>query len=221
MLDKFTSLFAPLACVRCGKEGAATCASCLKDIVITKNPSCYMCNRLTDSWKVCPSCRYRTKLRGAIIASHYEGHIKELILMLKYQRTYSVAGLLAKIINNQIDTAASFNLITSVPAASKHARSRGYNQAELIAKALAKYTGINYRETLARLGQSRQVGTERNKRIKQMRGSMYAGRQKHINGARILLVDDVITTGATVTEAARVLKQAGAKYIWAAAAAKH
>lgn len=221
MWDKIIGLAAPLACIRCGVEGLAVCKNCQTKIISLKRSSCYLCNRITRDWRSCSTCRHKTRVRGAIIASHYEGFIKQLILNLKYQRTRAAADCLAGILDGHISRFLKFDLVTSVPITTNRARQRGYNQAELIAKPLAKRLGTPYLQTLSRLGQTRQVGTERKARLQQMAHTMYVYKPQKVKGMGILLIDDVITTGATITEAARALKAAGAKYIWAAAVAKH
>ena len=114
-----------------------------------------------------------------------------------------------------------FDFITAAPPSSQRLRQRGYNQAQLIAKAIGKRSRLMYLPTMSRLGNSRQVGTNRRQRIAQMQGRMYVTKPKLVAGARVLVVDDVVTTGATVSEAARALKAAGAKSVWGLALAKH
>jgi ComF family protein len=114
------------------------------------------------------------------------------------------------------ETLPSFDksvFIVHVPTATARIRQRGYDQAELIAKNLARTRKLKYSPVLARLGQTRQVGAKRSSRLKQMQNAFYARKPQLIKGSHIILVDDVTTTGATLEAAARVLKLAGAKTV--------
>ena len=219
-IDKLIGVIAPFECLSCRRQGEIVCISCLPKIASSKRSSCFLCNRLTANWRVCASCRRKSQLRGVFVASHYQGKVKTLIRRLKYQRTVSAAGVLAKLLAKEIAHPGQFNLITWVPASSNRYRLRGYNPAKLIARGLSAELGIPHAETLYKLGQTRQVGTDRRLRLSQLRGQMYTVRPSLIKGAKILLVDDVVTTGATLNECGRVLKNSGARFIWGAAVAK-
>lgn len=154
------------------------------------------------------------------MASHYENHVKKLVGLLKYHRAQNAASVLAKVLAPMIN-AADFDYVIAVPGATKRLRQRGYNPAYLIAKNLAMELGLPYLNNLRRLGQKRQVGTDRRRRIEQIKNQIYLVRPQIIKNNRILLVDDVVTTGATISECGRILKVAGAKSVWGAAVAKH
>ncbi|MGH7240849.1 MAG: ComF family protein [Candidatus Saccharimonadales bacterium] len=104
-------------------------------------------------------------------------------------------------------------VIVPVPTATSRMRQRGYDQATLIAKHLAQQTGGTYAPALRRSGQHHQVGSNRTQRIQQLRGAYRVASTGAITNKHILLVDDVLTTGATLEAAARVLKAAGAKRV--------
>jgi ComF family protein len=153
-----------------------------------------------------------------VVGSHYEGVIKELIGLLKYERARPSAAILANIITPLLHN-TNFDSITSVPVATTHYRERGYNQAELIAKKVALKQSLPYSAMLARISNVQQVGSRRTDRLKQVQGVFVS--RKSLAGQRVLIVDDVLTTGATLNECARVLRAAGAKAVWGAVAAKH
>lgn len=221
IIDKVIGIIAPFECLNCGQQGKIVCATCSAKIASSKRSSCFLCNRLTANWRVCASCRHKSKLRGVFVASHYRGQVKTLIGRLKYQRTVGAAGVLAQLLAKEIAKPDQFDLITWVPASSSRYRLRGYNPARLIARSLSKELDIPYAETLYKTGQTSQVGTDRRLRLSQLSGQIYTRRSTLIKHAKILLIDDVVTTGATLNECGRALKTAGAKYIWGAAVAKH
>lgn len=220
LVDTLVGVFAPYNCLVCGREGALVCKHCLPVLASTKRSSCFLCNKLTKGWQTCPTCRRHTSMRGVYIGSHYESQVKQLLRMLKYERAVASATVLARMLAPTIE-AQKFSLVTAIPSTSGRYRQRGYNQAALIAHRLARNCKLPYAECLARLGQSRQVGTDRKTRLTQAEGTMYCKKLSRVYGKQILVVDDVVTTGATMKEAARALKLAGAKACWGAAIAKH
>lgn len=218
--ETLVNLIAPQTCVLCGWEGSWLCESCAGRAVIVKQPSCYRCNRLSPAGQTCPGCKPSTDLSGVTVAAYYDGAIKDLIHGLKYERAKAVATVLADLIGSHL-AELKFDLVTAVPADPARRRARGYNQAELIAKALSNVAGVPYVDVLLRVKPVHQIGAERDRRLEQIKGAFSFQRELFIKGARVLVVDDVVTTGATLAECARVLKKAGAERVWGAAAAKH
>jgi ComF family protein len=219
-LDGLVGLVAPFECLACGREGKLLCASCRARRLKPKRSTCFLCNALTQNYQTCATCRRKTRASGVVAAIHYEGIVKQLIGRLKYHRAAAAAGELTEILWPRLK-AGRYTMVTAVPATPKRFRLRGYNQSRLIARALAQRLGLPYRELLYRSGSSRQVGTSRRQRLTQMQGAMRPAAGYRISGHQILVVDDVVTTGATISEAARALKQAGARSVWGAAVAKH
>lgn len=220
MFDKIIAQFAPHNCIVCGLEGSAVCELCIDVVSEPKISSCHLCNALTPDFKTCDTCRRKTKLTQAYIASYYGGYVKQLLWMLKYQRSRETVQPLAYLIDSALPR-LDVDLITWVPSSTTRYRMRGYNPAELLARQLARSRDLQYCSTLGRIGQSRQVGTSREERKHQLRGSLYPLSGAVIAGKKILIVDDVITTGATLGECAAVLKNAGASNAISVVVAKH
>jgi ComF family protein len=103
-------------------------------------------------------------------------------------------------------------LLVPVPTATQRARQRGYDQADLLARELSEILGLPHQYLLSRLGQARQVGTGRKQRAAQLAKAFRVKGRVPIN-SHIMLVDDVVTTGATLEAAATILKKAGAKRV--------
>lgn len=101
-------------------------------------------------------------------------------------------------------------VLVPVPTATGRVRQRGYDQALLLTKELSRHTGLPYRKLLTRRGQAHQVGADRTTRKQQLAGAYAA---KSAKGLRVVLIDDVMTTGATLEAAASVLQKAGASQI--------
>lgn len=215
-------LVAPHVCFVCGRTGELACAGCLESAVTRKAATCYRCNRLSPEFKTCHKCRPHSRLRRVIVASQYEGVVKQLIHMLKYENGVDAAPLLAELIGRRLSPLSSqYDVIVPVPIQPRKYRQRGYNQAELLARSLSKRLGLIVVRVLYRRGSVSQVGANRTTRLTQLEGKVYLHKSQVIAGKRILLVDDVVTTGGTLNECAKVLKAGGAKSVDAAVVAKH
>jgi ComF family protein len=145
----------------------------------------------------------------------YNGLSKELIHRLKFERASAAADDIAGLLMQKIEFPQDV-VISYVPTAPARVRTRGYDQAQLIAKAVARRTGLPCVPLLARSSKERQVGKDRATRQQQMKHAFYAPRPQRVAGRRIMLIDDVFTTGSTCQAAAQTLTQAGAEHVEAA-----
>jgi ComF family protein len=109
-----------------------------------------------------------------------------------------------------LKTPVDDTLVVPVPTATGRVRRRGYDQARLLARDLSRRTGLPRIDCLARSGQTHQVGAGRERRLEQLRQAFRVRRAGAVCGRRILLVDDVVTTGASLESSARALLAAGA-----------
>lgn len=211
--DHLISYIAPHECLACGVEGALLCTDCLPllpDIV----PQCYRCHRTDNSSKTCQTCSSHAPLKKVWIRTPYEGFAEQLVKDLKFNRAFQAAGTIADAIYEQFAHQFSENtVLVPVPTATSRIRQRGYDQSVLIARALAKKTNLPCSQVLVRHGQQRQTGNSRTKRVLQLEG-VFSIRQRFLkNTDEIMLVDDVLTTGATVASAAKALRQSGVKKV--------
>ena len=140
----------------------------------------------------------------------YDGAWQEVVHKFKYNNRTDLAGQLGEMLSRRIDY--EYDLITAVPLHPKRLRERGYNQSALLAKVVAKKTGFKFNLGIfKRVKHSApQVGLAKEERMENIRGAFEPCGSWKAKDADILLIDDVITTGATVNECAKVLKKAGA-----------
>lgn len=141
----------------------------------------------------------------------------------KYEGVHSLSDDLAPFLFNLIGREKIFfDVVSFVPITKKREGWRGYNQAEILAKAIAEYFGKPLAPTLKKIKETKtQVGLPKKKREQNLKGVFkLAANKPGVEGKRVLLVDDVVTTGTTLNECARVLKSAGARSIWAITVAK-
>jgi len=178
-------------------------------------PRCYKCQKVTDDFKTCSTCRRRSPLFAAWAATYYTGPAKEVVHRLKFGRASAAANSIAEAMLPRLPRGHQY-LVTHLPTATSRVRMRGYDQAGLIAKHIAGRLELPYDSLLTREGQSRQVGQKRSSRQGQMAGAFVPNKVGRIQGKHILLIDDVLTTGATLEAAGLVLREAGAARVSAA-----
>ena len=181
-----------------------------------------------DDVQVCSNCREtRPSFEKACAYGSYDGELRELIHLLKYEQVEPAAKVLGGMLANAI---AKLNvpapiLMVPVPLHGSKRRQRRFNQAELIARAALKRSAvrslklevdclIRTRATVS------QIGLTRPQRAENIRGAFRVEHRERITGQGILLVDDVLTTGTTASECARVLRKAGAVKVWVATVAR-
>jgi ComF family protein len=142
----------------------------------------------------------------------YEGTLRKLIHLFKYSGMRGLAVPLAGLLADALPRDRQFDAVTAVPLHWRRRWQRGFNQSELLGKAVARRRGIPALKLLRRAAATRaQAGLSNSQRRENVAGAFVARRR--VAGMRILLVDDVMTTGATAGACARALKKAGARSV--------
>ncbi len=214
----------PKRCVGCGRVGRYFCARCRKSLTEIRQVDaiCPVCEKSAIDGATHPRCRGRYTLDGLTSFFHYEGVAKKAIQAIKYRFVSDLAKEFVEYIPE-----TSYNIIRSVVRGEKccvvpialHAsrlRYRGFNQAELLGMMVAHKLGVSMRAHVlvrARHTVPQVEMKDRQKRLKNME-RVFMVKKTIGPGSRILLFDDVFTTGATLRSAASVLKRAGAAYVW-------
>lgn len=207
---------APHNCLVCEREGGLLCAWCQPDACLPLPDRCFRCQKISHGSRVCTNCRRICQLGYVWVATSYEGAAKELLHKFKFERAKSGAQIIANYLDERLPYLKPATLVSFVPTSPQRARLRGYDQAELIGQEFARRRGLTCLRLLARVGRQRQVGANRQLRLSQLEHSFMALNPSRIKEAKILLIDDVVTTGGTLSAAAKVFKQAGAKSVDAA-----
>lgn len=218
----------PKFCLGCGKEGSYLCQDCLSLIGISEHQYCPFCNppKITSDGKTCLSCRKSKHLTGLYSATSYqEPLVKKMIHLLKYQpfakelskplSSLIIAHL--KLLGKDKNYFNQFVLIP-VPLHKKQIKKRGFNQSEEIAKEISLYLNIPIiSNALSRTKQTAsQTKLNKEERKKNVKGAfkINPATRNLIKNKNILVVDDVFTTGSTIEECAKVLRQAGTNEVW-------
>jgi ComF family protein len=206
-------LLFPPRCVSCHRAGGSLCARCMDSIQPILPPYCQRCGHpLICQAEPCFHCRLHPLHLSQIRAvAFHEGALREAVLALKYNHRRDVAAPLADLLQQHIkQNPLEFELITAVPLHRERERERGYNQAELLAKELAPRAGVPYVTGLKRTRPTQdQIGLSLAARHENVRGAFEADAERFRN-RRVLLVDDVCTTGATLDACGLALHSCGA-----------
>ncbi len=181
-----------------------------------------------DEIHTCAACREaRPRFQKACAYGSYDGELRELIHLLKYEQVTPAANLLGEMLAVAIEKLEIPHpvLMVSVPLHFSKRRRRGFNQAELIARAALKRLAVSGIELAADLLVRQritvsQIGLTRPQRAENIREAFRVEHPEKIAGRCVLLVDDVLTTGTTASECARVLGKAGAEKVWVATVAR-
>jgi ComF family protein len=234
----FAALF-PSDCRLCGSpllniSRLPVCLDCLSAMQPISAGTCEICGEgmagfaRADEIQACGNCREaRPSFEKACAYGSYEGVLRELIHLLKYEQVEPAAnvlgGMLAEAIGKQ--KISEPVLMIPVPLHVSKRRQRRFNQAELIERAALKHAvGSGAKLETKCLVRTRatvsQIGLTRPQRAENIRGAFRVENRDRIAGRSILLVDDVLTTGTTASECARVLRKAGAEKVWVATVAR-
>ncbi len=155
-----------------------------------------------------------TEFDAAYSFGAYEGKLRDIIHLLKYQRIEPLAKPLANLLIKALPLDQRFDCVVPMPLHWLRKMLRGFNQAEVIARPVADYMSIPLVKALRRRSyRPPQVGLTNAQRRENVRGIFVVRNQNQIDGKRVLLVDDVFTTGATASACSAALKRAGAKHV--------
>lgn len=211
-LKALADLFYPQRCVGCGARASdLLCAGCYEALPRIGPPVCRRCGTPTAfDTPVCEDCKGRDLLFDAARAPlRYEGVGEKIVHSLKYRGYLAVAPrLAAPLMIGAARGAGRFDAVVPVPLHRSRMAKRGFNQAAVLAREVAGGLGARFEENLRAIRGTRdQVELSAAERRVNVRGAFRA--QSRMRG-RVLLVDDVQTTGATLSECAGVLREAGA-----------
>ncbi len=215
-IEKIVAIVAPHRCLGCGSEDNILCTVCQLSHIISINSFCILCSKPSAGWQLCPVCQQQSGLQCVWVGGAYQGLLEKMIKKYKFERARAAHEPLARILA-AILPPGDWQLVP-VPTAPVRVRQRGYDQVLLIARTLSRLTGMPLSPLLRRTHDSRQVGANRATRLAQSQNAFYVARTP-LTQRPILLIDDVCTTGATLSAAAKVLHQAGAIEVDAAVCA--
>ncbi|MGB0992596.1 MAG: ComF family protein [Akkermansiaceae bacterium] len=224
--DTILDLIFPAMCQLCEKKlhgGTHLCESCCAKLHYVEPPFCQQCGECfegdIDGDFICPNCHdLKFDFEFARAALHSDGGARKLVHDLKYQKQLYLSRDIAALANGALtdprfaDFLGDSGVIVPIPLHWKRERKRGFNQAEEIAVSLVKDARLPMIKALRRTRNTEtQTRLSRAKRLKNLRGAFEVPAKllPKIKGSRVILVDDVFTTGSTAHECARVLRKNG------------
>lgn len=222
-----------LYCISCGKaidwsRPYSLCDDCMKEIRWTGGRLCRKCGKMlspSNPGSICFNCRStKHSFDQGYSCSEYEVHDRTLVYPLKYDNKPGIARVIGEIMADRMlseftkeELADKYDLLVPIPISDERKELRGYNQAALIAEFFAEKTGLVYNgEILTRERETaRMKGLTPTERKLNLDGcfGLKAGMRELVNGTSCLVIDDIVTTGATIDEAALTLKKNGARNV--------
>ncbi len=206
---------APYACMICSRSGEILCEACRQTNFDAPESRCYICNKLTNQNQLCASHKAVSRLRRVWWLANYEEPLKSLIWRLKFHRARDFGRTFGRLLDEQLPYLTPETVVVPISTASSRVRRRGFDQAYVIARSFAASRGLILCQALLRQSQADQVGLRRAERMKNMRSAFKLSDQARskIKNQNVILIDDVLTTGATLEAAAAILREAGAKHV--------
>lgn len=230
--DYLLELIFPVKCAACGKETGSKkknkliCTDCLKTLTPSLDFFCPRCEAKTIDGGLCVSCYLmNSQAKPSLDRLYYPFSyrklpIQKIIKAFKYRFIKKLEIPLGRLMANyleKIKKQMDFNsfIIIPVPLHRRKYNERGYNQSELIAVEISKYLNLGLmKDGLIKEKKTKdQASLKNEQRTKNIKGVFKCAEPEQTKGKKILLIDDVYTTGTTMTECARVLKEAGAKEV--------
>ncbi|MEO8727411.1 MAG: ComF family protein [Acidobacteriaceae bacterium] len=244
--EALLTTFFPAPCRLCGVgltnfSRLPVCQPCLDSIMPAVGAMCEICGERLAGEFLPPRCemcrRHRLPFRKAVACAAYDGEVRALLHLFKYQGVKSAAHPLGKLLAIAIaklgrelaDGGEAPILVAPVPLHGAKQRARGFNQSELITRSALRqlrqiWDGpplLYSPRLLMRVRRTEaQMGLSRHQRRSNLRNAFRLRRPEGAGRRRVLLVDDILTTGSTLAECARTLNRAGAEGVWAATIAR-
>lgn len=220
--SSLVDLVFPPVCQVCGQRSCiALCAACLQEVQFLEPPWCPRCGRpfppLATGEGECADCRNHRRAFDLVrCVGPYEDPLRECVTALKYRGRIRLAEDLGRLLARRLEATlteadvATPDCVVPVPLHWRRRWRRGYNQSLLLGRELARaFGGLELAPVLVRRRHTRpQTKLDRRARLANLRGAFSLRRHAKVAGKHVLVVDDVMTTGATLNECAKVLKRA-------------
>lgn len=214
MIDTVLSYVAPHHCCGCGELGTLLCSNCKYDIVSEPYSACVACSKgVAEKHGLCNKCTVPYE-RAWCVAQRHDS-LQRLIDEYKFAHAKAAYLPLAGLLDDHIPELPASVCVVPVPTVSSHIRQRGFDHTLLIARKFATIRGLKTSSLLQRRTKTTQRGVNRRARVKQAKEAFVCSTSLQPDTIYLLL-DDVITTGATVKYAAKTLINAGAQKVWVA-----
>jgi len=224
--EAFLDILFPKFCVGCGDEGQFLCGACKAGLIFSA-PSCPLCQLRNFDGVLCSSCQEKSGLRRFLAPFSYRRELaRDLIHAYKYEGVRELADYfsqtIAEFLNFYRVRLDGRFILVPIPLHRRREAERGFNQARLLAEKLGGRFGCEVVDALKRRRRTeQQIEMESyDKRRENVAGAFEVINGELVKNHAVILIDDVSTSGATIFEAARLLRQSGANTVWAIVIAK-
>ena len=217
MLDILLSFIAPHRCCGCDKIGSLLCDNCKYNISSESKMVCIVCHRPTGSTWLCNACHM--PYERVWVVGERNGVLQRLIGLYKFERAQSAYKSLGDLLLETLPELPANTVVVPVPTTSSRIRERGYDHMLLIAKYVARARGLKCEQLIYRKTNTKQRQATAKQRTVQAKQA-FEVRSKIDGSIPYLLIDDVVTTGATIKYASQALRDAGAEHVWVAVVAR-
>ncbi len=212
MIDRVLDLVAPHICCSCGRENAILCENCYFDIIDEPYARCVVCMQPSSVTNICSACRAAQGTTDVWVVSERYGAVKELVDRYKFERVRSAADVIASLLNDRLPLLPRETIACYIPDVPSHRRQRGYDHMQRVATLFAKKRGLDAKPLLTRRTFHSQRGLSRDKRLNAQKDAFVVPSLP--SGRSVLLLDDIYTTGGTLTAGVQALLAAGANEIY-------
>ncbi|MDQ6985940.1 MAG: hypothetical protein Q9M91_00885 [Candidatus Dojkabacteria bacterium] len=212
-LNIVVNIFLPKSCYVCRKEGSYICSKCFKrKCEFNFFQKCHVCKKESHIGFVHRDCRESTYLDGLIYVTNYNDLVEKLIINGKYNLYFEIFNDLGKIMAEYFKLYNFSNpTLTYVPSFKRKIRERGFNQTKILAKKVSSETGKKCMRLLKRTRHTHsQLGLSEAERFRNLKGAFEINEKEFSyldSASTIILIDDVYTTGSTLNECAKVIKE--------------
>lgn len=217
MIDTLLSYLAPHYCCGCGQIGDVICDNCKYNITSESFNVCLSCGKNLINEMVCSECKLPYSHSWCV--GERSGVLQRAIGEYKFQHKRAACKDLGDMIVTILPDLPLETIIVPVPTVTAHIRERGFDHAYLLARHVAECQGLTVSRVIKRQTSTKQRDADKRTRQRQAKEAFRVD-EVLSSDVPYLLLDDVVTTGATVKYAAEALRQAGARQIWVVAIAR-
>ena len=210
-------------CVGCGLRGTLLCPPCERTLPVLPRGACPRCAALRTVRGVCRGCRQLSPALNSVrVAFAYDGAARNAVLQLKFRSGRHLVPLMAMLLRRELRTRPlQADVVVPVPLARSRLKQRGFNQAALLAHHVADFAHAQLvTDVLERDPRPPQQSLDAAARLANLHDAIRCSAPAYVTDRRVVLVDDVVTTGATLSACAEALAKAGAARITAVAFAR-
>ena len=217
MLDDILSTIAPHHCCGCDETGSLLCGNCKYNITSEQKMVCVACGRPTGTSWLCGKCL--VPYEKVWVVGERDGPLQRLVGLYKFERAKAAYKPLGDLLLKVLPVLPVETVIVPVPTTPGRIRERGYDHMMLVARYVARARGLKCQQLIRRQTNTKQRQATAKKRDAQDKNA-FVVREKVDAHTPYLIIDEVMTTGATIKYTSHALRDAGAKHVWVAIIAR-